>query len=152
MEELIAERDKKTGIWVFFCGVIIIVLDAYLVLVGKSTGSGWIGVFILLISLFVFFFMPKTAITREGGDLVVHHFTFYKKRIRLADIEAVGCGQFSKGSIIHSVKNDIRVITITMKTENGLKNVSVGAILNATNVSVLINEAAKKVKEVNDIN
>ena len=151
MDELIAERDKKAGVWIFFCGVIIIALDTYLASVGKSTGTAWLGVFILLASLFILFFMPKTAITREGRDLVVHYFTFYKKRIRLTDIEAVGCGQFSKGSIIHSVKNDIRVITITVKMENGLKNIPMGAILNATNVSVLINEAVQKAKAGNHI-
>lgn len=150
MEELIAERDKKTGVWIFFCGVIIIALDAYLASVGKSTGTVWIGVFILLASFFIFFFMPKTAITRDGGELVVHYFTFYKKRIPLTDIEAVGCGNFSKGRIIYSVKNDIRVITITVKMENGLKNIPIGAILNATQVAVRINDLVQKARSFNE--
>ena len=152
MKELIAERDKRSIIFITVLSVFILAADIYLASIGKSTGLIWLGIATFALSIFALFFMPKTAITRENGELVVHYFTFYKKRIPLTDIEAVGCGQFAKGSVIHSVKNDIRVVTLTVKTENGLKNITMGAILNATNVSVLLNEAVQKAKEQNGTN
>lgn len=152
--EIIAERDKRSILFLTILSGFMMATDIYFMVVTKSIGLIWFGVLMLAISLFALLRMPKTAITREGSELVIHYFDFYQRRIPLSAIQTVGCNMFNRAHttfiFVFAIKNDIRSITLTANIENCLKNVSIGGVLHATQVAVRINDLAQKARSFNE--